>query len=104
MDAAKYKKLRSEQEQQELTFQRALKELQKSRDKERENNRQLREELTRVKSCREDITRLGEQLLDANKRVEEADIERERAVSVATQLQNTYDELAEKYKSERIGY
>ena len=104
MDAAKYKKLRSEQEQQELTFQRALKELQKSRDKERENNRQLREELTRVKSCREDITRLGEQLLDANKRVEEADIERERAVSVATQLQNTYDELAEKYKSERTGY
>ena len=87
-----------------MTFQRALKELQKSRDKERENNRQLREELTRVKSCREDITRLGEQLLDANKRVEEADIERERAVSVATQLQNTYDELAEKYKSERIGY
>ena len=80
-----------------------MKELQKSREVERTKNARLTAEIQDLKS-RDDIARLGEQLLEANRRVEQADEERERAVSEANQLQVTYNELAEKYKSERKWY
>ena len=102
-DGEKYQKLKSQFDQQEITFQRALKELQKSREVERAKNARLSAEIQDLKS-RDDIARLGEQLLEANRRVEQADEERERAVSEANQLQVTYNELAEKYKSEREWY
>ena len=102
-DGEKYQKLKSQFDQQEITFQRALKELQKSREAERAKNARLSAEIQDLKS-RDDIARLGEQLLEANRRVEQADEERERAVSEANQLQVTYNELAEKYKSERKRY
>ena len=87
-------------EQQETTFQRALKELQKTRLAERDEAARLKADLERATKG-DDIGKLGAQLCEANRRVEEADTERERAVEVASQLQITFDELVAKYKSER---